>query len=994
MEEDTIHTAKDLLKYMRQFDTRSIKVKEEISDDNVPAAPLIIQPNDGFGSENSEYSSREHLRYDTGTLQVFQGTNGSGDFPHFQAPSNVPSEHFTSGSMHVHSRGVSPTTSQLQLNAYDTVSNTLTPSIDQGLFTSRLPPTESENIPYTNTYYSTNHLLRARTTPTAQPFGDSAYSQPIGYRDYPHVPGEQRQMQSFPDSITQSRPVSNRISGLNFTMTNCHKSDVQRQTNCDVTSLRTLNTGLYSPNGSLSGINSLPNIGIFFNQTQAMKSSPETHIHSPHHTTSASLNGSRHGPSASTTPSPLSNSVDSPMLTCGSPRPFNSNLSLVSIIDSPMKPKSPSPARSPNNVYNISARKLRGQMKLSSTSSKSTYPFRIRFPSSSDIGPIYEPNQFSKSSQSRENSKGSGISWFSNRFFGQVLDQLGPERKTDHASRTGSNNLNSKSRHQGGKHGRRALKPLPHKYNSNTSIRNKTCSKHYKTGAVQGCKPCSVVLKDIRHHRKSRKLKYQHNVKCRLKLHNKSKRLKRHATKWPCQLSCCREHNEERPALRVRIYRCKPCKVVLTNIWPWVQKLKQMEEQQECEQNKYNQQCDDEGTENKSTGTPEDQGKNSELGSCNGNLVSPRRAKLLLYICRHCSVSFSVAEEYAHHLRSVHNKAYFKCSSCQQRFYSQAEYSLHINNACSESKSSTDVSSSESVESSAVSVSNTVNTSNNSPLQAERPDTCSLPTLNVTDSCDQSNKDVQLQAGQLNKYTTSSKSGYDTGEAIEDHKMCGGNIAELDELSIHSRDNCSKHATDSENIDDETDEGSKARHEKEELVLKCVENVNIENSDTATTREETGKASMGNSDDMTREQDKNMNFELSRVGTKAVTFNSAVDNIFSQPSAVNIQEINVSDAVNENTKEEMNTRETSAENETRKKLQNGLSGTMVPMYICKKCKIRFENVSDCSEHLRRVHNKASYFKCSSCEKRFLTEPEFLAHIESICLPKDTKTNLS
>ena len=229
--------------------------------------------------------------------------------------------------------------------------------------------------------------------------------------------------------------------------------------------------------------------------------------------------------------------------------------------------------------------------------------------------------------------------------------------------------------------------------------------------------------------------------------------------------------------------------------------------------------------------------------------------------------------------------------------------------------------------------------------------------------------------------------------------MCEGNIAELDELSLHSRDNCSKHATDSENIDDETDEGSKDRHEKQEHALKYVENLKIENSDTATNREETGKATMGNFDcyytkDMTGKQDKNMNFELSRVGNKAVTFNSAVDNLFSQPSSVNIQEINMSDAANENTKEEMNTGETSTENETKKKLQNGLSGTMVPMYICKKCKIRFENVSDCSEHLRRVHNKASYFKCSSCEKRFLTEPEFLAHIESICLPKDAKTNLS
>ena len=985
MEEDTIHTAKDILKYIKQFDTPSVKVKKEISDDIVQAAPLVIQPNDGFASESGESSSQGYLGYDTGTSQMFQGTNGSGDYAHFPAPSNVSSEHFTSRSMHGHCHRVSPTTSQLQLNASDSVSGALIPRMDQGFQRARLSPTDSRNILHTETYYSTNSLLPARTIPAAHPIGVSAHSQPIGYRDYPNVPYEQSQMQSFSNSSVQSPPVSNRISGMNFAYP------------------QTLNTGLYSPNRSPSSSNSLPNIGIFFNQTQAKKNSQEAHMHSPHHTTSASLNGSRQDPSTSTTPSPLSNSVESPALACGSPRrTSSSNLSQESINDSPVKPKSPNPARSPNNVYNISARKLPGQIEPNSTSSRSTYPFRIRFPSSSDIGPIYEPNQFSKSSQSQEKSKGSGISWFSDRFLGQVLNQLGPDSKTRHPSRRGSYKLNSKSRHEGGKHDRRALKPLPHKYNRNASIRSKTCSKHYKTGAVQACKPCSVVLKDIQRHRKSRKLNYQHSEKCRLRLHDKSKRFKRNATKWPCQLTCCRARDEERPSLRVRIYRCKPCKVVLTNIWPWLQKLQQMEEQQEWKQNKYNHQSDNGDTEEESTGTPVDQGKNSEqLGSCNDteNSDVPPRAKLLLYICRHCSVSFSVAEEYAHHLQSVHNKAYFKCSSCLRRFCSQTEYSFHINNACSESKSSVATNSSASVKSSTESVSNAVNTSNSSPLQAETHHTCPLLTLNVISSCDQSNKDGQIQTGQLNKYTTSSKSSQSTGVTEDDHKMCEGNIADLDELSLHSRDNCSKQATDSENIDDETDGSSKDKHMKEEDTFKCVENIKVENSKIASTCIDTRKASVGNSDchytqDMTSKQGKNMNFELSRVEDKSVTFNSAVDNLFSQPPAVNSQDINVSDAANENNKEETNNEETSTETETRKKLQNGLNSTMVPMYICKKCKIRFETVSDCSEHLRRVHNKASYFKCSSCEKRFLTEPEFLSHIESICLPKDSKTNLS
>ena len=984
MKEDTIHTAKDILKYIKQFDTPSVKVKEEILDDTVQATPLVIQPNNGFASGSGQSSSKGYLGYDTGTSQVFQGTNGSGDYSHFPGPSNVTSEHLTSRSMHRHCHRVSPTTSQLQLNASDNVTDAPIPRMDHGFPTPRLSSEDSRNIHCTETYYSTNPLLLTRTIPPAHSFRGSAHSQPIAYRDYPNVPYEQRQMQSFSDSNIQSPPVSNIISGMNFAYP------------------QTRNTGLYSPNGSPSSTNSLPNIGIFFSQTQAKKSSQESHIHSPHHTASASLNGSRQGPSTSTTPSPRSNSVDSPALACGSPRSSSSNLSQESINDSPIKPKSPNPARSPNNVYNISARKLPGQMEPNSTSSRSTYPFRIRFPSSSDIGPIYEPNQFSKSSQSQENSKGSGISWFSDRFFGQVLNQLGPDSQTGHPSRTGSYKLNSKSRHEGGKHDRRALKPLPHKYNRNASIRSKTCSKHYKTGAVQACKPCSVVLKDIRRHRKSRKLKYQHSEKCRLRLHDKSKRFKRNATKWPCQLTCCRARDEERPSLRVRIYRCKPCKVVLTNIWPWLQKLQQMEEQQICKQNKYNQQSDNGDTGEESTGIPEDQGKNSEqLGSSNDteNSVVPPRAKLLLYICRHCSVSFSVAEEYAHHLQSVHNKAYFKCSSCLQRFYSQAEYSFHINNACSESKSSIAANSSAAVKSSTVSVSNTVNTSNSSPLQAEKTDTCSLPTLNVIGSCDQSNKDGQIQTGQLNKYTTSSKSSHSTGVTEDDHKMCEGSTADLDQLSLHSKDNCSQQATDSENIDDETDGSSKNKHMKEDDTFKCAENIKVENSKTASTCTETRKATMGNSDchytkDMTTKQDKNMNFELSRIEDKAVTFNSAVGNLFSQPPAVNSQDINVSDAANENNKEETYNEETSTETETRKKLQNGLNSTMVPMYICKKCKIRFETVSDCSEHLRRVHNKASYFKCSSCEKRFLTEPEFLSHIESICLPKDSKTNLS
>ena len=1005
MEEDTIHTAKDLLKYIKRFDVSSVKVKEEILDDNVQAAPLIIQPNDGFGSESGESNSQGYLGYDTGTSQVLQGANSSGDYAHFPAPSNVTSEHLISGSMHAHYCGVSPNTSQLQLNASDRASDALVPRLDQELPASGLSPTNSRNSLYANTYCSKNPLLPTRTIPTVHSFGGGAYSQPIGYKDCPDIPFEQRQMQSFPDSIVQSSPHSNRISGVGFAypMSNCHKPDLQRQTNCDATSLtatsQTLNAGLYSPNVSPSTSNSLPNIGIFFNQTQAKKSSPETPIHSPHHATSASLNGSRQGPSTSTTPSPLSNSVDSPVFTCGSPRPLNSHLSLESMNDSPIKPKSPNAARSPNNVYNISARKLPGPTEQSSTSSRSSYPFRIRFPSSSDLGPIYEPNQFSKSSQSQENSKRSGISWFSDRFFGRVLDKLGSDRNTDHPNRTGSHRLNSESRrNQGGKHDRRALKPLPHKYNRNASIRRKTCSKHYKTGAVQGCKPCSVVLKDIRHHRKSRKLKYQHNLNCR---HDESKRLKRNASKWPCQLSCCRERNEERPALRVRIYRCKPCKVVLTNIWPWLQKLQQMEEQQEYEQDKYNQQSDDGDTEEESTDASEDHGENSgELGSSNDteNSVAPARAKLLLYICRHCSVSFSVADEYAQHLQSVHNKAYFKCSTCLQRFYSQVEYSFHINNECSESKSSTVANTSASVKSNAVSVSNTMDTSNSSPLQAATPDTCSLPALNVIDSCDQSKKDDgQLQTDQLDKHTTSSKSRPHNGEVKEDIKMCEENIADLDELSPHSRGNCSKHATDSENIDDDTDEGSKDRHMNDGDTFKCVENIKVDN--TATTRQKTEKTTMGNSDcyypkDVATKQDKNMNFQLSRVGDQAVTFNSAVDNLFSQPSDVNIKENNVPDAANEIKKEEVNNEETSTENKTRRKPQNGLSGTMVPMYICKKCKIRFDKVSDCSEHLRRVHNKASYFKCSSCEKRFLTEPEFLSHIESICLPKDSKTNLS
>ena len=880
----------------------------------------------------------------------------------------------------------------------------------------------------------------------------------------PHAPQLQSQL-SFSDEYDPVQSIANLIPNSNTS------------TNMGLT-LQPNGATISDSNAPKS--NGLPNIGIFFNHKQG-RMDRDSCTSTGHNFLMEKRDSLSAVSSSSALPSTVAITISSASPSCDGTR----TSSLKKSISRPLqysqrarssvvplsvrrsaKPKSKPAVRSPKNVLcntrPISARKLPNRIETSST-----HALGIQFPSSLDIGPIFEPNKFINRDHSQENSE-PGVSWFSNQFFGQIMEDLERCGKRRHSTQT---RFRSKSRDKEFGNSRRVFKTLP--YN---------CDTYHDSQRFFNCKPCSVVLKDIRSLLNRGQLNNVTDIrKIRSMSSDTSKRMQRKAAKKPCQTSCCNNHIQERPPLRLRIYRCKPCKVVLENIWPWLKKIKRLQGKKKRKENQTNGENtvlekDKAQIQDNASYADDEEAASNEMNPAT-SVLSPERTcendnstedattrrdkiknreKLLLYICKKCNVSFPAAAECAAHLQTIHNKAYIKCSSCLKRFYTEEHFQIHIKNVCLPSKSSlqrenswaastASVSSNKSV-SNSLSPQETSSTAGTDPNSAESISNADMTDARTPDRAhtvppyypdknhfsvikqgrsDQNfrnlfetmmtkdrisnNSDGEDEVHTL-KATTNDLCHHDRdkwseglvspGEISNTEAPCemdtnpsdvnGDQIATKGNMDIRSNAGNSENRNNNGNLNYESTVGSPgldARSAHYERQQNRIDHVPV--TEIKTVEENDHDQSAKNVVKSVTNQISDTDVSAKYKSSPLITFNSAVDNLILKPP---VQSMHTLDTAHRQDKTKIKISDSPVENEKIKEKMNGSSKSMIPMYRCKKCNVQFHKVSDCSKHLKTVHNKASHFKCTSCEKRFLTEPEFLNHIGSICLPRNSVKN--